>query len=273
MSLKDNLPEMGFGCVAGIVGQLFCHPFDTIKTRQQENSKYSIIRDIKFNGWRTLYRGLPLPLMGIIPEKLVLFYSYTWFQQNLDLKKYGFGETSTTLFNGFCAGGLTTITNTPFERVKTVIQVNENLKNQNTFGVLQHIVRTNGVLSLYRGFSALWFREVPGYAMYFTIYEKVKKQLGGQLQPWQSFLTGSACGMGSWLVIMPSDPVKTKMQAHNISAPRAIQQIMVSDGIPGFYRGFRACLARAGILHGGVFLGYETSKQFWNNTFCNNKNN
>ena len=260
MVTKNTGWEFAYGCFGGFVGQSLCHPFDTIKTRQQDNVNYKIKTDFQKNGWKTFYRGLPSPLASVILEKSVLFSSYHIFRNN---QQYNFGSFT----SGILAGLMTTITVTPFERIKVKTQLdipnNQRLK-RNTFNILLQVVKTDGFLSLYRGWTAMLFREVPGYGIYFSTYDLVKQHLSNHnnLKPWQAFLTGSLAGVSAWIFIMPSDPIKTIMQRDNVGGIHAINMIWKESGIKGFYRGYKACLIRAGILHGGVFMGYETAKSF-----------
>lgn len=227
--------ELFYGSIGGLTGQLISYPLDTIKTRLQSGQQVHI---------KNLYKGVASPLTSVIIEKAVLFASY-------DLIKTHFQNT---FYSGVMAGIMTTFTVTPFERVKVRAQINKT----NSIIAFTRILRNDGIISLYRGWTATLFREVPGYGLYFSTYEWIKKNR--EPSPFYSFLTGSASGIVAWSFIYPSDPVKTVMQNNNVSAGIAISSIYKRFGIQGFYRGFSWGIARAGLLHGGVFLGYETCK-------------
>jgi len=241
--------EFVYGCLGGLVGQGLCYPFDTVKTRIQADTTYRLFHDLKTNGSLTLYRGLPSPLVSVVLEKSILFSSYHLIKHN---QYYSLSSFS----SGIAAGLLTTFTVTPFERIKTRAQVG----NQGTILALREVLKTGGPQSLYRGWSATLFREVPGYGLYFMAYERSKQYFGEKYTPMTSFLTGSISGLTAWIVIYPSDPVKTIMQNQDIGVKKACQQIYQQSGWKGFYRGYLWGLTRATILHGGVFLGYETAK-------------
>jgi solute carrier family 25 carnitine/acylcarnitine transporter 20/29 len=252
-SLNQTAREFMYGCIGGFIGQTLCHPFDTIKTRLQRENHYGLLSDLRKRGFSTLYNGLPSPLLSVIIEKSLLFSSYDIMRSSTQVNPF---------VAGLAAGVITTLSVTPFERVKIRCQISR----KGTFTVLREILRRDGIMSLYRGWSATMVREVPGYGLYFYTYENVKKKFGGELTPIQSFLTGSSCGVAAWLVIYPSDPVKTIMQNDNVNVRTAVKEIYTRYGVLGFYRGFSWALARAAILHGGVFLGYETAKKFHNNS-------
>jgi hypothetical protein len=211
------------GCVGGALGTSVCYPLDTIKTCIQTNTP------IKLRG---LYNGFTSPLIGVICEKSVLFAAYGHLQ-----RRYEF----TPFVNGIISGLLTTFIVTPFERVKVIAQT----QNTTTIQALRGIPLN----TLYRGWSATLFREVPGYGVYFTVYEKMKKL------EYNTMISGAVSGMSAWAVIYPSDPIKTTMQHSNIGARQAIQKI----GYKGMYKGFTPAIIRAGLFHSLVFVGYEYS--------------
>ena len=148
----------------------------------------------------------------------------------------------------------------PFDRIKVNLQISG--RKGGSVRMLQEILRRDGFRSLYRGWSATLFREVPGYGIYFSIYENYRQWSGkNYLRPAESFLLGSFCVAFAWLLVYPSDPIKTIMQYDNVKLSRAVQLIWQENGLSGFYRGLYWGLLRASILHGGVFLGYETTRR------------
>lgn len=250
--MSTSLRELICGSIGGLVGSGLCYPIDTIKTRIQAQSGYSLTRDLKTNGPLTLWKGLASPLTSIVIEKSLLFSSFHFFRHNQYYQPNAFQS-------GILAGILTTLTVTPFERVKTRAQT----QNQSAMAALREIARIDGFRSIYRGWSATLFREVPGYGLYFWAYEQSKQRMGTPT-PFKSFVTGSISGVTAWIIIYPSDPVKTIMQDQNVGARVAVKKIWNQYGIRGFYRGYVWGLARAAILHGGVFLGYESALRVLN---------
>jgi hypothetical protein len=239
--------ELISGAIAGLTAQILCHPIDTVKTNLQKDFKYSLKKDVKINGISTVYKGLASPLASVIIEKSLLFWSY-------DLIK---SEKRSPFFSGISAGIITTFTVTPFEYVK----VNAMLKKQDSMKVLRNTLNFNGFIRLYRGWSAVFIREVPGYGLYFGVYEKMKRE---NMSVRYSFLTGASCGSTAWLFIYPSDAVKTTMQSENLGMRDSTIKIYRSQGIRGFYNGFTWGIIRASIFHGTVFVGYEMSKKMLN---------
>ena len=71
-------------------------------------------------------------------------------------------------------------------------------------------------MNLYRGYWPLFWRDVPGYAVYFATYDLLKKQLDLDQQThsfkeiMMKFLCGGMSGVVGWFVIYPFDIINTK---------------------------------------------------------------
>lgn len=258
-NLSKNMDTFAAGCFGGFVGITLSHPVDTIKTFKQSNSIHLL--NFKHLSVAVLYKGYFPPLCGMMLEKSVLFWGFSQVQKNTNLG----------IFNsGLIAGLLTTAIVTPFERVKIRAQTTQT-SSANT---IKQIIKSDGLTSLYRGWTATLFREVPGYGIYFTVFQHAKPKLENFLNKVDSVafsnkspskktceylsvaVAGSLSGVSAWTVIYPSDPIKTIAQNENISSLAAVKKIYESAGIKGFYKGFTPAIIRASILHGGVFIGY-----------------
>lgn len=234
--------EFVCGMIGGIVGTVFSHPPDTIKTRIQSGTANSIQQAIKMGN---MYRGISAPFFGIGFEKLIVFGFYG------ECKKYGLSDGISGLVGGFAS----TLVVVPVDRIKIIMQNKE--------PITKSLFMPK---SLYKGFSITLFRETPGFGIYFTTYNNLTKRFNQEKNLVKSFLFGSLSGLSSWIFIYPSDLIKTRYQSikesnssNNVS--QVIKNIFKTDGLGGFYRGFSLAIMRALPLHGGVFLGYEYSKK------------
>lgn len=62
---------------------------------------------------------------------------------------------------------------------------------------------------LFQGWSATLYREMPGFAIYFSTYNALKKAKGGsEISLIYSFTYGAIAGSTSWLFIYPQDRIK-----------------------------------------------------------------
>jgi solute carrier family 25 carnitine/acylcarnitine transporter 20/29 len=232
--------EFIYGLIGGGMGITISYPIDTFKVLRQTNTKILLSK---------LYAGYTSPLIGMLLEKSVLFWSYDLIQSNFKLNSFN---------SGLLAGISVTSIVTPFERVKIRCQTS----GYSTGITLSHIVKKDGILSLYRGWTSTLLREVPGYGVYFLSYYKIRNYISqySNYNLVTAVASGACAGMSAWAVIYPSDPIKTISQNNNIGIGESIRYIMKHDGFSGFYKGFTPAILRAGVLHSGVFLGYEWSK-------------
>lgn len=239
--------KYGIGFLAGSTGVLFSHPFDTVKTVYQ-TTKYtdliSCIKNLFHNGGlKRFYKGITPPLIGVSLEKSLVFGTYN------SVIKY---TNNNHFLSGIISGLVCTSVVTPIEKLKIIQQNNNSIKS----------VKLN---TLYNGWTATLFREVPGFGIYFNMYNFLNKnEYLDNKYLFTSFINGSISGATAWLFIYPSDPIKTIMQNNNINLKKAVNHIYSNYGVNGFYRGFGLGLFRAIPLHGGVFFGYEMFNRLFN---------
>jgi len=234
--------EFYAGLLGGITGITISHPIDTLRIRLQNNQR---------GVYRNLYKGILPPLFGVGLEKLLVFGNYEKCK-NYQLIR---NNNMNVLFSGLVSGALCTAIVTPIERLKINFQNINSSKNSR----LDLIKKTTNLSILYRGLSSTLIREIPGYGIYFSIYEGCKKNTINY-QLYHSFLYGGLSGSLSWVVIYPSDVIKTRMQTYGNEYKNmrmCIKEIYREGGIRIFYRGISLAIMRAFILHAGVFSGYE----------------
>ncbi len=244
------------GMFGGTIGVLSSHPFDTTRVVYQSSSKYKNLLEcskhiLRTDGLRGFYRGIKPPLIGIGLEKCIVFGCYNNIKNNSPFKSE-YGRIFTAgVFAGLCC---TTVV-TPVEKLKVMLQNKQNV-------TMKSIIRDYGIKGIYNGWTATLFREVPGFGIYFSTYEYLKKNTQ-DMKPYHSLFYGAASGLSAWLFIYPSDPVKTIMQNENKGFRYAVSNIYNTHGIRGFYRGFSLGLFRALPLHAGVFFGYELFMKYF----------
>ena len=235
------------GAIAGMTGIILSHPVDTVKTHIQTGRA---LRDFK-PGLSNLYRGLLPPLAGVGLEKAIVFGSYNYFYRKLD----------NIPLAGAIAGFSAAVIVTPYERLKILKQNNIGFNKQEL-----------SIKFLFRGLGATWTREVPGFAIYFSVYEALKRrnhtQHGREIGLHNSFFYGGLSGCAAWIFIYPQDRIKTILQSsYSAGNGNSVKSIMLdiynAGGLRHFYSGFSWAVARAMLLHSGTFCMMEfLSKQF-----------
>lgn len=252
------------GMIGGMFGTFISHPIDTMRVRLQTNQH--IITNI--NNLKTitprqqsiyiikdLYRGVKAPVLGIGLEKTLVFGSY----HNIYNMKLFKNDLNNQIFAGLSAGFLTTLIVSPIEKVKIMYQSNQTNNILDCFKKIKKESNKGVIRNIYSGWTPTLFREVPGYAIYFVIYDIQKKKIyNDNPRTYQSFFMGGISGAVSWAFIYPADIIKTHKQKNSENTySQIIKNINNQYGMKGFYRGFSFSLMRAVPLHAGVFLGYE----------------
>ena len=260
LTLYDNYYLKG--CLSGMSGIILSHPVDTIKTHYQNqtiklsshnsnsNNSNSNNNKAKFNySIKNLYRGISSPLLGVGIEKAIVFGTYNYFKSN------NFNIPISGAFSGFAASVIVS----PYERIKILKQTNQNVD-------LKMCLKPSFI---FKGLSATFTREVPGFAIYFSTYEKLKNHFfisrNKEITIPASFLFGGLSGSIAWIFIYPQDRIKTILQSSleksSNSSLDGLKEIIKTTykmgGLRHFYNGFSFALIRAILLHSGTFATME----------------
>lgn len=236
-----------YGCIGGFIGTVISHPIDTIKTRVQ--SQIALKDAIKL---KKFYNGVSYPIMLVPLEKSIVF-GITSLTKSYDINSFG---------SGFIAGFVSTLIVTPMEYLKINIQNNIKIN-----------IKQLNFKKIYTGIFPTICRESPGYGVYFVTYDYLNNNYNNNKSLTKNFIFGGITGLTSWLVIYPTDLIKTKIQhVHNKDTLlQIIKSVYNSDPnlnispikkVFNFYKGLNLALLRAIPLHAGVFLGYELSKKY-----------
>lgn len=185
----------------------------------------------------------------------------------------------------FSAIPMTAIT-APFERVKVILQVQdqklqpgEKPRYSGGTDVVRQLYREGGVRSVFRGSTATLARDGPGSAAYFAAYEYIKRKLtpvdpttgkpSGQLSLWAITCAGAAAGVAMWIPVFPVDTVKSRLQTAegNVTIGGIVRDVYGRGGLKAFFPGFGPALARAVPANAATFLGVELAHQAMNKVF------
>jgi solute carrier family 25 carnitine/acylcarnitine transporter 20/29 len=252
MDIKSYYKNFQYGLISGISAIIVSHPIDTIKTNIQESKK--ITYNIK-----NLYKGLSVPLLGVGLEKSIVFGVFE------TTRPY----TKSDIISGALSGLLASFVVTPFERAKILFQTNQ--------AGWKFIGKNLNTKFMFQGLSATFYRETPGFAIYFSIYNYLKdnrkkllsqigfSNLSNQISLFESFCYGAISGSTAWVFIYPQDRIKTHIQAlsnRNIGFTQGFKEILAIGGYKGLYRGFHYALMRAIPLHATAFMTMEICKKY-----------
>jgi solute carrier family 25 carnitine/acylcarnitine transporter 20/29 len=113
--------------------------------------------------------------------------------------------------------------------------------------------------------------DIPASGMYFLTYEAVKDYIteNGKHSPsiLGTICAGGAAGIANWLVGMPPDVLKSRLQtAPEGTYPKGIRDVfknlIKTEGPLALYKGITPVLLRAFPANAACFVGFELCKTF-----------
>jgi solute carrier family 25 (mitochondrial carnitine/acylcarnitine transporter), member 20/29 len=233
----------------------------------------SMMRTFRESGVRGMYRGVSAPLLAAAFIYAVSFWAYDAGQR---IVRHVTRHADLYLFDLCLAGGMsalpTALLVTPSERIKVLMQTDS--RHTTMFGCGLAILREGGIRSLMRGIFLTLCRDVPGYMAWFGTYEYVKYlfliHLGhvhaSQLPFLAVLVAGGLAGMVYWIVSMPVDVLKSRLQAAPEGTYSGVidvfRQAIRAEGPAALFKGIAPALMRAFPASAAAFYGVEVSKRF-----------
>jgi len=288
---RDGVIDFVAGAIGATVSVYVGQPLDTVKVKMQtfphlypnliECTKQTLLKDGVARG---LYAGTVPSLAANIGENSVLFAAYGGCQK-LVARATGVNKTENLgMFanglSGFLAAFWSSLVLCPTELVKCRLQAmreSEALAGRpppkiGPGKLTGQILRQDGVPGLFRGLTATFTREMPGYFFFFMAYEatrhvltpagKTKDEIGAL----RTVVAGGVAGVTLWTIIFPADVVKSRLQVSGASTPMltVMTDILKKEGLARLYSGLGPTLLRTFPATGALFLAYETSKKWMN---------
>ncbi|KAF9320738.1 hypothetical protein BG000_003203 [Podila horticola] len=249
--MASSVNDFIAGYISGVAGLIIGSPLDVLKVRLQAQgdassskhipaSKSSLTTMIQNEGFRSLFKGITSPIVGLAGLNSILFASYSASMRFLEtvsppppsLYAEQLQPLSHVFAAGFVAGVACFLVSTPTELVKCRAQViaarldpNSSaaaqraiLSESGSWQVTKDVVRRFGFKGLYQGGLVTILRDAPGYGVYFLGYEGLKRFLDvptgetGGINTWKLLFAGGMAGTLSWASIYPLDVIKTRLQ-------------------------------------------------------------
>ncbi|KAI0718952.1 mitochondrial carrier [Cerioporus squamosus] len=276
--------NFGLGGLAGGFGATIVYPIDLVKTRMQnqrstvvgqllyKNSLDCVRKVFRNEGFLGFYRGLGPQLIGVAPEKAIKLTVNDFIRSRAMDPETGRISLGWELVAGGSAGGCQVIFTNPLEIVKIRLQIQgeaAKLEGAVPKGA-GHIIRSLGLLGLYKGASACLLRDIPFSAIYFPAYAHLKKDIfnegynGKQLSFFETLTSAAVAGMPAAYFTTPADVVKTRLQVeartgqtHYKGLVDAFVKIYREEGFKAFFKGGPARIIRSSPQFGFTLVAYE----------------
>nr|CAD7455451.1 unnamed protein product [Timema tahoe] len=268
------LPKIINGGIAGIIGVSCVFPLDLVKTRLQNQQigpdgqkQYSSMlhcfrQTYRAEGYFGMYRGSGVNILLITPEKAIKLTANDFFRHHLAPSSGGKLPLPREMLAGGLAGLCQIIITTPMELLKIQLQDAGRVAAVGTEGVkvapktsataiTLELLRTKGILGLYKGIGATMLRDVSFSVIYFPLFARLnalgprRKDNSGEAVFWCSLLSGCTSGAITALLVNPFDVVKTRLQLLKraegeiayTSIADAFIKIWKNEGVKAFFKG------------------------------------
>ncbi|XP_055335632.1 mitochondrial glutamate carrier 1-like [Paramacrobiotus metropolitanus] len=269
------VPKVINGGIAGIIGVSCVFPIDLVKTRLQNqqtgpdgkrmyNNMYDCFKKtLRAEGFRGMYRGSAVNIILVTPEKAIKLTGNDFFRHKLAVN--GKLPIEREMLAGAGAGLCQIVVTTPMELLKIQLQDAGRVASQAaTSGngaaavsapkastIAMNLLRTKGIVGLYKGTAATMLRDVAFSVVYFPLFARLnsmgpKKHPGSDEAPfWYSFICGLSSGAFAAVFVTPADVVKTRLQLLKRAAGErqysgvvdAFANIVRYEGVSALFKG------------------------------------
>jgi len=253
--------------IASAVVKTTLQPFDTIKTIQQyATESLSALEATRIilqrSGWKGLYSGLGVTIIGAVPSVATYFGSYQYFKKRFEAQ--GWNRYMSILVAAGLGNTLASYLRVPYEVVKQRLQAGV---YPSTKVALIQMYKEGGLRSFFckGGVGIQMARDVPYAMLTLLVYETLQRHLRPRVDPkrhgWLNiFIGGFAGGVGTWLT-NPMDVVKTRVMVitpeHYTGLSSIVRNIVKNEGYLAFFKGSCPRLLHRVPANAVFFVVYE----------------
>ncbi|CAG5125469.1 unnamed protein product, partial [Candidula unifasciata] len=245
-TVTDAIIDLAGGTLGGITSVYVGQPLDTVKVKMQTfptlytNGLNCFMQTFRQDGIaRGLYAGTLPSLAANVSENAVLFCFYGVCQKLVAKVVGGKEVKSLNPLENAVSGGMAAFFSSfalcPTELIKCRLQAMREMATKGQveggldrlkigpFGLTKEILQREGFRGLFKGLTATFMREMPGYFCFFGGYEvsrhlltppgKTKDEIG----PARTIICGGFGGVALWVSIFPADVVKSRIQVQSVS--------------------------------------------------------
>ncbi|KAJ8541385.1 hypothetical protein K7X08_002201 [Anisodus acutangulus] len=259
------------GAVAAMVSRTVVAPLERLKleyiVRGEQKHLLELIKTIAVTqGLRGFWKGNLVNILRTAPFKAVNFYAFDTYRKQL-LRLSGNEETTNAerFVAGAAAGVTATVMCLPLDTVRTKLVARGGEALGGVVGAFQHVIRTEGFFSLYKGLVPSILSMAPAAAVFYSVYDILKsaylhspeggkriqymKQQGAELNafdqlelgPMRTLLHGAIAGACAEAATYPFEVIRRQLQlqgrASKLSSLATCAKIVEHGGVPALYAG------------------------------------
>ena len=259
--------------------------FGLSSTRSRFTGTFDAFVKIARNeGLPSFWKGLSPLLVMSVPLTVIYYTAYDKLKFMLGFRPdaTNLAAVSAPMVAGCVARTLSVTVISPLELIRTKLQSRENYRYSELFPIIRNAVKQEGILSLWRGLSAMLLRDVPFSMVYWLGFEQFKVFLLRRMEyslvvP---FLAGSVSGAIAAALTTPLDVVKTHMQVElgetvatagktfslgTGSMFQVMQKIVIQHGYKGLFAGFVPRCVKVAPACAIMITSYEMCKEYFVN--------
>lgn len=259
------------GAVAAMVSRTVVAPLERLKleyiVRGEQKHLLELVKTIATTqGLRGFWKGNSVNILRTAPFKAVNFCAFDTYRKQL-LRLSGNEETSNTerFVAGAAAGVTATVMCLPLDTIRTKLVARGGEALGGVVGAFQHVIRTEGFFSLYKGLVPSILSMAPAAAVFYGVYDMLKsaylhspegrkrieymKQQGAELNafdqlelgPMRTLLHGAIAGACAEAATYPFEVIRRQLQlqgrSSKLSALATCAKIVEHGGVPALYAG------------------------------------
>ncbi|XP_019250875.1 PREDICTED: probable mitochondrial adenine nucleotide transporter BTL3 isoform X2 [Nicotiana attenuata] len=259
------------GAVAAMVSRTVVAPLERLKleyiVRGEQKHLVELIKTIAATqGLGGFWKGNLVNVLRTAPFKAVNFCAFDTYRKQL-LRLSGNEETTNVerFVAGAAAGVTATVMCLPLDTIRTKLVARGGEALGGVGGAFQHLIRTEGFFSLYKGLVPSILSMAPAAAVFYSVYDILKsaylhspegrkriqymKQQGTELNaldqlelgPMRTLLHGAIAGACAEAATYPFEVIRRQLQlqgrASKLSALATCAKIVEHGGVPALYAG------------------------------------
>lgn len=246
----------------------------------------AFVKIARTEGLSSLWSGLSPTLVLAVPTTVIYFTTYEQLRSRISsaffsgsINAQGVHANDIPVWVPMLSGGLARTWAvsivSPLELIRTKMQ-SQKMEFFQVRIALRELVRSQGIIGLWNGYTATLLRDVPFSALYWPLYEFSKSQLRFRFTNnrfLESFMSGAIAGTVASTITLPMDVIKTARQIEmgdkdlmggkQKSNLTMVREIVERRGVKGLFAGLSPRILKVAPACAIMISSYEYCKTFF----------